>query len=196
MNDSGPDQSSSQTNTPQVFTPSLSYHSYLPWVIASLILLVVLLIGLNYFNILSLSKLLPNQLGWLPHKPILLSFAPPQAGKELKCIPERHLRISNDLLQNYLVEQWRGNVDGALTAYDGKSITISKEGHSLTIPLTSSTTFAQQLIDKNKVQYQDAKLSNKYIGWNVRGSFFVTGKDKDWKDTFVGSDFTFYKTSP
>ena len=32
------------------------------------IVLLILILTLNYFNILSLSIMLPNQLGWLPHK--------------------------------------------------------------------------------------------------------------------------------
>lgn len=92
-----------------------------------------------------------------------------------------------------MVNQWRGGVEGILSAYDGKSITISKEDRSITIPVSKGTYYHEKRINKETVEYATVQINSTYIGWNISGSFFVIGKDKDRNDIIEGSDFTFYK---
>ncbi len=108
-------------------------------------------------------------------------------------IKESELPVAVNILQNPMVYEWRGSVNGTLTAKDDKSITLTDDqGHSIIIPITPSsekitgTVFYKRETKNNKPQYGPISYMDIPLGTKLRGDFFVGGKEKN---RIIGSSF-------
>ena len=107
------------------------------------------------------------------------------------------LPIGLAILQNPIVNQWSGAVEGTLTAKDANSITISDQaGHTIRIAVDQSGTkfFSETSIGKPMGPEQYISHEDIPIGGKVRGSFFIIPKDGD-KNRIIGSFFTYLDKS-
>lgn len=129
---------------------------------------------------------------WIYGKYFMKSSSPP-AQTTGKTLNESQSPIAFDILKNPMVYEWRGSVEGVVTAKDDHSITISdNQNHKLTIPVIPSTdaiygTKFYKRETKNKID-QFIYISHKDIslGSKVRGDFFVAAREKD---KIIGSSF-------
>lgn len=102
------------------------------------------------------------------------------------------------LLKNPIVNQWRGGIEGVLTAKDEKSITLSNKikNAELTIPLNAPRsegdkpmTVFHSLKQANAGKNSQVELKDIPVGTYLRGDFFVIPWPDD-KNKIVGSSFT------
>lgn len=157
---------------------------------------VMLFVILNYFNILSLSSLYPNQLGWLPHRP----YSEKQQGStsnlfQDQTIKESELPIAADIFKNPIVYEWWGSVEGILVAKDDQSITLEKNGNRITIlikdePGGTGTSFFTEESAKLGPKAQETPINDIPLGSHLRGNFLVHPADKN---KIIGSSFTILK---
>lgn len=111
-------------------------------------------------------------------------------------VADAKLPIATSLLTNPIVSQWRGSVEGVLTAKDENSITIAdEEGNSLTVPLKVSDSKNMTLFyDRTSEASASAdprmpvELDLIKVGSYLRGDFFVVGGEDNSR--IVGSSFT------
>ncbi len=108
-------------------------------------------------------------------------------------LKENSSPIAFDILQNPLVYEWRGSVEGTLVAKDDHTITISdNQNHSIVIPVIPSTdviygTKFYKRETKDKVdQFINIPHQDIPIGSKLRGDFFVAAREKD---KIIGSSF-------
>ncbi len=105
-------------------------------------------------------------------------------------IKESELPVAVDILQNPMVYEWRGSVEGVLTQKDDKSITLEKDGKSITISVDLNPNYTGTKFFKGKPT-KDPKsnfisLDNIQLNTKLRGDFFVFPDKKNEK---VGSSF-------
>lgn len=152
--------------------------------IAFLILAVGILLGF-YANILLASKKIQNT-----DKTTI------QPARQK--IDESKLPISLDLLQNPVVYQWRGSVEGTLVEKNDDSITIRDDkGNSITIlnrvsPKSSYPAMMTVFFDSSspKGPIKKVAFGDLVVGSRLRGDFFVVPGDKN---IIVGSSFEIIK---
>lgn len=108
-------------------------------------------------------------------------------------IKESELPIAFDILQNPLVYEWRGSVEGTLTAKDDKSITLSDDkDQTITILVNlnpNGTRFFYIPKGPNKTKSVDnlINLSEIPIGSKLSGEFWVF---QGRKNEMRGGSFT------
>ena len=111
-------------------------------------------------------------------------------------ITESESPIAFDILKNPLVYKWRGTVEGTLTAKDENSITLEKDGRSITIkvdlnPNNTGTRFYLNKASETPKKNEDPRenfvsLEDIPRGNTLRGDFLVYPQQKNEK---VGSSF-------
>ena len=120
---------------------------------------------------------------------ISISSPPPQE----KTIKESETPIAFDILKNPLVYEWRGSVEGTITAKNDHAITISdNQNHSIVIPVIPSTViiygtkFYKRETKNNVDQFINVSHLDLPLGSKLRGDFFVAAREKD---KIIGSSF-------
>lgn len=118
-----------------------------------------------------------------------------------KMISEDELPIGLSLLHNPIINQWRGAVEGILTAKDNKTITLENtkihKDAKITIPLNAPqseekkpmTAFYNVKLAKYGKSSPEVDLKDIPLGTYLRGDFFVIPWPND-KNKIVGSSFT------
>lgn len=104
-------------------------------------------------------------------------------------IDESKLPISLPLLQNPMVYEWRGSVQGKLTDKKEHFFTLTDEnGRSITITDITPTgeIFKAVYYEKTKLKWKEISLNDIPIGSILLGDFFIF---KNGKNTPVGSLF-------
>lgn len=106
-------------------------------------------------------------------------------------LEEENSPIALDILQNPLVYEWRGSVEGILVAKDEKSITLEKDNQKITISVDLNPDYTGTKFYSNKptkdLKAPSLKLEDIPIGSYLRGDFFVFNHQKN---EMVGSSFT------
>lgn len=87
-----------------------------------------------------------------------------------KTVAESKIPIGISLLENPIVYQWRGSVEGTVIAKEGQSITVEHKGDKLTMPYNAASTFFGPLVNKKRDKLTPDKIA---IGTYVRGEFFT-----------------------
>lgn len=105
-------------------------------------------------------------------------------------IKEENLPIALDILQNPLVYEWRGSVEGTLVAKDEKSITLEKDRKRIILPINpgpAGVKFYTKGLFIAEPTKEDRFLSidKIAIGTKLRGEFWVFPSKKD--QLFTGS---------
>lgn len=113
-----------------------------------------------------------------------------------RMVSEDSLPFGLAVLQNPLVYQWRGSVEGELTKKDEASITLTKNGKTIIIPVDSKLTpFFIIPEDKKAKKMKSATIVDIPIGVYLRGEFFTTPKPTD-KNSIFGSMFEVTTKAP
>lgn len=104
-------------------------------------------------------------------------------------ITEQELPFGLTVLKNPLVYQWRGSVEGTLTKKDQNSITLSKDGNTITIPLDETVPFFDPRKGRTERGLEPTFLNEDItIGMYLRGEFFTTPTLQN-KNSIFGSSF-------
>lgn len=163
---------------------------FIRFIIPIIFLLVGIAIGLSINRILpSFGKTAPQQTQTNPQKESGYS------GSILQ-ITEKDSPISIELLKNPIINQWRGAVEGTMSAKTAASLTISNsKGNSITIPtkVLSKEAPMTKFFDYNSSKSgKSAAIDLKDIplGSILRGDFFVIPGNSN---QIVGSSFTIVK---
>lgn len=134
-----------------------------PLIILVISILVAFMVGIVLGNGLSSSK------------------TPQQASKDTE-VPqsqkavEEKIPIGISLLENPIIYQWSGSVDGTLTDKTADSITIAKDGNTITIPVVKASQFfglPQPVPNSNATKRENITLNDLTIGTRLRGDFFA-----------------------
>lgn len=107
-----------------------------------------------------------------------------------KLISEEKLPIGIELLQNPIVYQWRGSVEGTVIGKGTKSLTIENKGDKIVLPYKAASYFYGPLKDKKREKITPAQI---VIGSYVRGEFFTFPWTGD-KNNIAISTLTVEKT--
>lgn len=105
-------------------------------------------------------------------------------------IEESESPISFDILQNPLVYEWRGSVEGTLVAKDNESITIAKDGQKITLPIDPGPN-GIKFYTKESFKIGPEKdnhfltIDKIPLGTKLRGEFWVFPSKKE--QLFTGS---------
>lgn len=131
-------------------------------------------IDLSKIALMVLILLIGFALGYLANNYISPKILPQQSSQNISAAD---LSIAINLLKNPIIYQWRGAVEGKLTAKDDKSITLSDDqGHSITIEVTTGSTgtkfSSQSAISQGKLR-ESVNHLNIPLGTFLRGDFFV-----------------------
>lgn len=100
-------------------------------------------------------------------------------------VTQKELPVGIPLLKDPMVYQWRGSVEGILTSKTTNKITLSKDAHTIDIPVVKATDFFGPV--KNNTR-EKITLSQIPIGSYLRGEFFAFPWEGD-KNTIKGSYF-------
>ncbi|MBU1031785.1 hypothetical protein KKE03_02600 [Patescibacteria group bacterium] len=137
-----------------------------------------------------ITLLLGFGLGFLA-KSILPLNKPPTPTQTPKPSDESKLPISLSLLTNSIVYEWRGSVNGKLTAKDEHSFTLEDDkGNKITITdiMPDGNTFKTRFLEQGKSDVKETSLTIIPIGSTLRGDFFIF---KNGSNLPVGSQFTY-----
>ena len=112
-------------------------------------------------------------------------------------IAESELPIAVSLLKNPIVGEWRGALEGTLTAKDSDSITINDDQKNsikilLTVPPSSKINtlfFDSTQATSSGAPKRSVSLDSIPLGSYLRGDFIVVSRE-DRKDMIAGSLFT------
>lgn len=146
-------------------------------ILALSFLIILVIIGLIYFKILDVKQLSPVTT-------LITNLA----------IQENKLPVSLSLLQNPIVYEWAGSVEGKITAKDGHSFVIEDgKGSKITIKITnvvpgSNTVFNTLYFDN--IKGKPTTLDSISLGRTLRGTFYIF---KDYPDTPIGGSFEVIK---
>lgn len=131
---------------------------------------------------------------WVYATYFMKSSSPPTqlpAQIQEKVIEEDKLPIAVDILQNPLVYEWRGSVEGVLVAKDEKYIILEKNNQEITILISSDpngTKFfnIEGIPNKQKNNKNFIELVDIPIGTQLRGDFWIF---PDRKNQLIGNVF-------
>ncbi len=121
-------------------------------------------------------------------KPV--SISSPSASLSGKTIKESELPMAVNILQNPMVYEWRGSVEGTLVAKDEKSITLEKDEGKITLPINPSPAGVKfytkgLLIAEPTKEDSFLSIDKIPIGTRLRGEFWVFPDRKE--QLFTGS---------
>jgi len=170
--------------------PQVIYASPTPWYkskkfIILLFVVILILIPLSFYIFKTYFLKAPVQT--LPQQPAQVSSK--------STLEESQSPIAFDILQNPMVYEWRGSVEGTLVAKDDKSITISDDKRNkITIIVASSskeitgTKFykTEAIPDKDGRRFTEVTIDNIPLGTKLHGDFFVFPHNKN---ELIGSSF-------
>lgn len=101
-----------------------------------------------------------------------------------------NLPIGLEILTHPMVYQWKGSVEGLLTEKTTNTITLTKDGNKLTIPVDpKGTVFFDSRTGKTDKGTKPTTLDNIPIGSYLRGEFYTAPIPGD-KNKIAGSLFT------
>lgn len=143
-----------------------------------MICLALIIFYLNYLRIISLDFLPQNK---------SCSVSLPAQTSTKKTVDEATLAIPYPVLQNPMVNEWRGSVEGKLVAKDTTSITISdNKGNKITIAVApeNKTKFFSQAALRKGDKNNEVLFEKVTIGSYLVGDFWATNAK-----TLVGSSF-------
>lgn len=146
------------------------------------ILVVVLVLGvLNYFNILSLSKALPAQLGWLPNKPFVTD-AGKQPGVLNSQLPQIPLDPNSPSIKEaeiaYLFSSAKiKNLTPSATNGAIMEVTLPKDE---TIVIPQLTLNGSIRITKGRPDLPSGSISDLKIGTDINLLVSYNFKNKEW----------------
>lgn len=102
------------------------------------------------------------------------------------------LPLSVPLIQNPVIYEWQGSVEGTLTEKNDKSFTLDKNGTKLTISIKKDYTV---FYPQGATGSARLKISDVAVGSFIRGNIWLPQKGKlgltGVKDDIVGGTFSF-----
>lgn len=105
---------------------------------------------------------------------------------ETSVVTQKELPVGIPLLKDPMIYQWRGSVEGTLTSKTTNKITLSKDAHTIDIPVVKATDFFGPVKNNTREKITLAQIP---IGSYLRGEFFAFPWEGD-KNAIKGSYFS------